>query len=112
MVVDACERVTDHTELAATALKRSDVIGTVLAQQVFALMDAIYIYMGDQRLAELPVKLHSARTIDSSIGKDLGPDTFSWPTGRSSRLLIVAPRQWEGIWPQFFKHCPSKGMTP
>lgn len=51
MVVDAQRRPTSGGELADTALKRSEIIGTLLAPQVFALIDAIY--MGDQRLDEI-----------------------------------------------------------
>jgi hypothetical protein len=51
MVVDAQDRLTTGSDLVSTALKRSDVIGTTLAPQVFAVVDAIY--MGDPRLNEL-----------------------------------------------------------
>jgi hypothetical protein len=51
MVVDAQDRLTSGGDLASMALKRSDVIGTTLAPQVFAIVDAIY--MGDSRLNEL-----------------------------------------------------------
>lgn len=42
MVIDAAERLDRRAELVGNALARSDVIGTPLAQQVFALVDAIY----------------------------------------------------------------------
>jgi hypothetical protein len=51
MVVDAQDRLKSGGDLAGTALKRSDVIGTTFALQVFAVVDAIY--MGDARLNEL-----------------------------------------------------------
>ena len=52
MVVDASfDRVTSDRELVGTVLKRSDVIGTALAPQVFAIVDAIYLR--DARLEEL-----------------------------------------------------------
>lgn len=51
MVVDAQDRLTSSSGLVSTALKRSDVVGTTLAPQVFAIVDAIY--MGDSRLNEL-----------------------------------------------------------
>lgn len=51
MIVDAQGRLTSESELAEAALKRSDIIGTPVASQVFALIDAIY--MGDPRLDEL-----------------------------------------------------------
>jgi len=42
MVIDAIDRPAVKSELARTALARSDVIGTPLAAQVFRLVDAIY----------------------------------------------------------------------
>ena len=42
MVIDATDRPIAKGELARTALARADVIGTPLAAQVFALVDAIY----------------------------------------------------------------------
>ena len=51
MVVDAQGRLASNGDLAAAALKRSEIIGTPLAPQVFALVDAIYL--GDARLNEL-----------------------------------------------------------
>ncbi|HVY57759.1 MAG TPA: hypothetical protein VHA77_07930 [Xanthobacteraceae bacterium] len=51
MVVDAQQRLTPFRDIAETALKRSDVIGTPLAPQVFALVDAIW--MGDPRLDDV-----------------------------------------------------------
>jgi hypothetical protein len=43
MVVDALNRATSGSPLVGTALKRSDVIGTPLAPQVFAIVDAVYM---------------------------------------------------------------------
>src|SRR5262245_60871494 len=51
MVVDAQDRLTAGGELAESALKRSEIIGTPLAPRVYALIDAIY--MGDPRLDEI-----------------------------------------------------------
>lgn len=42
MVIDAGDRPVAMSELARTALNRTDVIGTPLAAQAFALVDAIY----------------------------------------------------------------------
>jgi hypothetical protein len=42
MVIDAQGRPAATGNLAATGLRREDVIGTPLAQQVFSLTDAIY----------------------------------------------------------------------
>jgi hypothetical protein len=42
MVIDAGDRPAAKSELARTALARSDVVGTPLAAQVFSLVDAIY----------------------------------------------------------------------
>lgn len=42
MVIDATDRPISGSDLVGQALGRSDVIGTPLAQQVFALVDAIY----------------------------------------------------------------------
>ncbi len=42
MVIDAAERPIFDGDLARTALARGDVIGTPIAEQVFALVDAIY----------------------------------------------------------------------
>ena len=42
MVIDAADRPVAKGELARSALARTDVIGTPLAAQVFALVDAIY----------------------------------------------------------------------
>ena len=42
MVIDAGDRF-KNIDLAATTLARSDVIGTPLAEQVFSLVDAIYL---------------------------------------------------------------------
>ncbi len=46
MVVDALDRATSGSPLVGTALKRSDVIGTSLAPQVFAVVDAVYMSDG------------------------------------------------------------------
>jgi hypothetical protein len=43
MVVDAKNRVTSGSPLVGTALVRSDVIGTTLAPQIFAILDAVYM---------------------------------------------------------------------
>jgi hypothetical protein len=43
MVVDALDRATSGSPFVGTALKRSDVIGTPLAPQVFATVDAVYM---------------------------------------------------------------------
>jgi hypothetical protein len=51
MVVDALGRLPCGDELAGAALERKEVIGTPLAPQVFAVVDAIY--MGDPRLEEV-----------------------------------------------------------
>jgi hypothetical protein len=42
MVIDAAERPPAKGELARSALARTDIVGTPLAAQVFALVDAIY----------------------------------------------------------------------
>jgi hypothetical protein len=42
MVIDAADRPAAKGELSRTALARTDVIGTPLAAQVFAIADAIY----------------------------------------------------------------------
>ena len=51
MVVDAAGRVSADSDVVGSSLKRSDVIGTPLVSQVFALVDAICA--GDPRLDEL-----------------------------------------------------------
>ena len=43
MVVDALNRATSGSPLVGAALKRSDVIGTPLAPQVFAIVDAVHM---------------------------------------------------------------------
>ncbi len=43
MVVDAINRATSGSPLVGAALKRTDVIGTPLALQVFAIVDAVYM---------------------------------------------------------------------
>lgn len=45
MVIDAEDRFS-NADLAATALARRDVIGTPLAEQVFSVVDAIYLQDG------------------------------------------------------------------
>ena len=42
MIIDAADRPAAKGDLARTALARADVVGTPLAAQVFALVDAIY----------------------------------------------------------------------
>jgi len=51
MVVDAEGRLPSADDLAGSALKRSEVVDTPLAPQVFALVDAIY--MRDPRLEKI-----------------------------------------------------------
>lgn len=51
MIVDAEGRLPSTSNLAGSALKRSEVTDTPLAPQVFALVDAIYL--GDPRLEEV-----------------------------------------------------------
>lgn len=46
MVVDAENRDTARSPLVGTALKRTEVIGTPLAAQVFAMIDAVYMSEG------------------------------------------------------------------
>jgi hypothetical protein len=43
MVVDALNRAISERPLVGTGLKRSEVIGTPLAPQVFAIVDAVYM---------------------------------------------------------------------
>jgi hypothetical protein len=51
MVIDAADRQAAMSEnLAASSLRRDQVIGTPLAAEVFAMLDAIWL--GDSRLAE------------------------------------------------------------
>lgn len=45
-VVDAKQRATSESPLVGTHLKRSEVIGTPIAAQVFAVVDAIYMSDG------------------------------------------------------------------
>lgn len=47
MVVDGKERLPSQSKLADTVLSRSDVIGTALAPQVFAIVDALYFGGGE-----------------------------------------------------------------
>lgn len=42
-VVDAANRIANKPSLASTALRRDEVIGTPLASQVFAIVDAIFV---------------------------------------------------------------------
>jgi len=51
VVVDTQSRLTSAGDLADSALKRSEIMGTPIAPQVFALIDAIY--MRDPRLDEI-----------------------------------------------------------
>lgn len=51
MVVDAKDRLASVSDIASSTLARSDVIGTPLAPQVFAVIDAVY--EGDPRLDEI-----------------------------------------------------------
>jgi hypothetical protein len=51
MLVDAEGRLPSADDLASVALKRSEVVGTPLAPQVFALVDAIYL--SDPRIEEV-----------------------------------------------------------
>ncbi|HYD13945.1 MAG TPA: hypothetical protein VEC11_13935 [Allosphingosinicella sp.] len=46
MVIDANDRPVSSGGLASTGLRRDEVIGTPLAQQVFSLTDAIYVQDG------------------------------------------------------------------
>jgi hypothetical protein len=43
MVVDAANRVTSESPLVGTSLKRAEVIGTPIAENVFAVIDAVYM---------------------------------------------------------------------
>jgi len=43
MVVDATERPIANSPLVGGALRRQDVVGTPLAEQVFGLVDAIFL---------------------------------------------------------------------
>lgn len=43
MVVDAGDRLREVAELAGRALARHEVVGRPLAQQVFAIVDAVYM---------------------------------------------------------------------
>ena len=56
MVIDAANRpVARNANLATTALGRDQVIGTPLASEVFAMLDAIWL--GDRRIEELAGKV-------------------------------------------------------
>jgi hypothetical protein len=46
MVIDAADRSEGKGGLARTALARADVVGTTLAAEVFAIVDAIYVQDG------------------------------------------------------------------
>jgi len=46
MVINAADRQTRNVSLASTGLAREDVIGTPMAANVFALVDAIYLQDG------------------------------------------------------------------
>ena len=43
MVIDGAGRPADHRGLCGRALARAEVVGTLLAQQVFALVDALWL---------------------------------------------------------------------
>jgi hypothetical protein len=51
MVIDATDRPIAKGELVSRALRREEVIGTPLAQQVFDIVDAIWLQ--DQRIEEI-----------------------------------------------------------
>jgi hypothetical protein len=51
MVVGASDRSVSQSELVGRSLSREEVIGTPLAQQVFAIVDAIWLQ--DDRIADL-----------------------------------------------------------
>jgi len=51
MIADAQGRLTSGGDLSDSELKRSEIVGTPLAPQVFALVDAIY--MGNPRLDQI-----------------------------------------------------------
>jgi hypothetical protein len=56
MVIDAGSRpIAKDNQLASTALRRDQVIGTPLATEVFVMLDAIWT--GDSRIVELTEKL-------------------------------------------------------
>ena len=50
MVIDAGERPVSKSKLANAALSREDVIGTPIAQTVFAISDAVYMTEGVKEL--------------------------------------------------------------
>jgi hypothetical protein len=50
MVIDAAIRG-DYTNIAASVLKRADIVGTPLAAQLYELADAIWLQ--DERIREL-----------------------------------------------------------
>jgi hypothetical protein len=50
-VIDAKGRPPEHSDICGTGLARDDVIGTPLAQNIFAVVDAIWL--GDDRIAEM-----------------------------------------------------------
>jgi hypothetical protein len=51
MVIDAQTRPISRSTLAGQALRREDIVGAALAQDVFAIADAILAH--DDRVAEL-----------------------------------------------------------
>jgi hypothetical protein len=51
MVVDAAGRPTADSDLVGSALRREEVLGTAIADQAFAVVDAVWLQ--DARLAEL-----------------------------------------------------------
>ena len=51
MVIDAKDRPVAESELVKTVLSRADVIGTPIAQEVFDLVDAVWLH--DERISEL-----------------------------------------------------------
>jgi hypothetical protein len=51
MVIDGCGRPPDNRELCRQAMRRNEVVGTPLAEEVFALFDAIWLQ--DPRIDEL-----------------------------------------------------------
>jgi hypothetical protein len=57
MIVDAFDRSVSRSELVGRSLARADVIGTPLAQQVFAIVDAIWLQ--DSRIADLTFARHN-----------------------------------------------------
>lgn len=60
MVIDSRDRPCGNGDLAGTALKRDDVIGTPLATQVFSMADAIYKQDGRIFAEQLASKMESS----------------------------------------------------